>query len=192
MSIEAVNPINAISFPSEPVTPREPRLAAPLSEEEQKMVTQLKARDREVRQHEQAHLAVAGRYAKGGIHFEYQRGPDGRQYAIGGHVTIDTTEIPGDPQATIEKMRTVKRAALAPREPSAADRAAARKADQKTRQAQQEIQSQGQTQETQTSRTPASATPTSSPYAYASASQAYGLVALGQVNASAQMADFAI
>ncbi|MCM8525360.1 MAG: hypothetical protein NE327_02510, partial [Lentisphaeraceae bacterium] len=46
----------------------------------------LKERDREVRQHENAHLAAAGPHARGGPHYTFQNGNDGNAYAIGGHV----------------------------------------------------------------------------------------------------------
>src|SRR5712692_3393491 len=61
--------------------------------------------DRHVRSHEQAHLAAAGQYARGGPSYQYQTGPDGKQYAIGGEVSIDTSPIPGDPAATAQKAR---------------------------------------------------------------------------------------
>jgi hypothetical protein len=69
----------------------------------------------------------------------YERGPDGAQYAIGGEVSIDTAPVDGDPQATIEKMRTVRAAALAPAEPSPQDRAVAAQAMQLMLQAQSEL-----------------------------------------------------
>jgi hypothetical protein len=94
---------------------------AELSEGEQKQVAELKKRDQEVRQHEQAHKAAGGQYA-GSISHTYQKGPDGRSYAVGGEVPIDASPIAGDPQATIDKMRQVRAAALAPAEPSAQDR----------------------------------------------------------------------
>lgn len=94
-----------------------------LTDEEQKQVDELKARDREVRAHEQAHKTVGGRYA-GAISYDYQRGPDGRDYAVGGSVPIDVSPE-NDPEDTIAKMRVVIKAALAPAEPSAADRAVA-------------------------------------------------------------------
>ncbi len=93
-----------------------------------KQLQELKARDREVRAHEAAHLAAAGAYAQGGPSFTYQRGTDGRQYAIGGEVQIDTTPIPGDPEATLKKAETLRRAALAPAQPSGQDRAIAAQA----------------------------------------------------------------
>lgn len=101
----------------------------------------LKARDREVRAHEAAHQAVGGQYA-GAISYVYERGPDGAQYAVGGEVSIDTAPVEGDPQATIEKMRTVRAAALAPAEPSPQDRAVAAQAMQLMLQAQSELASE--------------------------------------------------
>ncbi len=103
-----------------------------------KQLTDLKARDREVRAHEAAHQAVGGQYA-GAISYVYERGPDGAQYAVGGEVSIDTAPAEGNPQATIEKMRTVRSAALAPAEPSPQDRAIAAQAMQLMLQAQSEL-----------------------------------------------------
>lgn len=71
-----------------------------------------------MRAHEHAHLAAAGSYARGGIQYEYERGPDSRSYAIGGEVDIDTSSVPNDPEATIQKAQAVRRAALAPADPS--------------------------------------------------------------------------
>ena len=96
-----------------------------LTPEEIRMVSELRARDLEVKMHERAHTAAAGQYAAGGPTYEYQDGPDGRQYAVGGEVSIDTSKIPGDPEATLRKAQMIKRAALAPSNPSAADRAVA-------------------------------------------------------------------
>ena len=88
-----------------------------LSKEEQQEVAKLKQRDAEVRAHEQAHIAAGGHYVRGGANYEYQTGPDGKRYAVGGEVSIDTSPVPDDPQATITKMQTVRRAALAPAKP---------------------------------------------------------------------------
>ena len=109
-----------------------------LSEQELKQLTDLKARDREVRAHEAAHQAVGGQYA-GAMSFTYQRGPDGAQYAVGGEVSIDLSPVQGNPQATIEKMRVVRAAAMAPAEPSGQDRAVAAQAMQIMLQAQSEL-----------------------------------------------------
>ncbi|MBU0723392.1 MAG: hypothetical protein KJ904_12510 [Alphaproteobacteria bacterium] len=114
-----------------------------LTEEEQKVVDELKKRDREVRAHEQAHAAVGGAYA-GQPTYEYEDGPDGNRYAVGGSVSIDTSPISGDPEATIRKMEVVKRAALAPAEPSPQDRAVAAAADRALQQASAELQKKNQ------------------------------------------------
>lgn len=114
-----------------------------LSEEEQKVVDDLKARDAEVRRHEQAHAAAGGPYA-GSPSYTYQQGPDGRRYAIGGQVAIDASPIEGDPEATIQKLEIVRRAALAPAEPSGADRAIAAAATPGIQQAQAQLSAQRQ------------------------------------------------
>jgi hypothetical protein len=108
------------------------------AEAELKQIEELKARDTEVRLHEQAHARVGGQYA-GSPSYEYQKGPDGNNYAVGGEVMIDVAEVPGDPRATIDKMQTVRAAALAPAEPSGADRAIAADASRKIAAAQAEI-----------------------------------------------------
>lgn len=112
-----------------------------LEDSELQELADLKARDREVRAHEAAHQAVGGQYA-GSISYVYERGPDGAQYAVGGEVSIDTSPVQGDPQATIEKMRVVRAAALAPAEPSPQDRAVAAEAMQLMLQAQTELSSE--------------------------------------------------
>ena len=99
-----------------------------LSEKEKREVAELKARDAEVRAHEAAHVGAAGGHTNGGIKYEFQRGPDNQQYAVGGHVNIDTSPVAGDPQRTIQKADTVRRAALAPSDPSGADKQVAAKA----------------------------------------------------------------
>lgn len=81
----------------------------------------MRQRDSEVRVHEEAHYREGGQWVRGGIHYDYEIGPDGKQYAVGGHVNIDAEEIHGDPRATIAKMRQVRRSALAPGDPSDQD-----------------------------------------------------------------------
>jgi len=105
----------------------------------------LQARDKEVRAHEQAHLAAAGQYAVSGASFQYQRGPDGQTYAVGGEVSISTGPE-NSPSATITKMEAVRRAALAPASPSSADRQIAAQAAATLAQARQELQQQQQTE----------------------------------------------
>ncbi|MBU0665408.1 MAG: catalase [Proteobacteria bacterium] len=110
-----------------------------LDEAELRQVQQLQQRDAEVRTHEQAHLSAAGQYASGGPSFSYQTGPNGKRYAVGGSVPIDIGKE-STPTATIMKMRTVKRAALAPANPSAADRQIAARASMQEMEAMQELQ----------------------------------------------------
>ncbi len=110
---------------------------------QQQTVRQLAARDREVRAHEQAHAAVGGAHASQ-PHYEFTTGPNGVRYAVAGHVNIDVSTVPGDPSATVKKMETVARAALAPVQPSAADRAVAAKAKAQAAQARAELVAQTQ------------------------------------------------
>ena len=113
-----------------------------LTEEEQKQIDELKARDREVKTHEQAHIAAGGSYVKGGATYDYQTGPDGKQYAVGGSVNIDTSPVDGDPEATIAKAQVVIKAALAPAEPSGQDQKVASAARQMMNEARKELTSQ--------------------------------------------------
>jgi len=99
-----------------------------LTDDELREVEQLRLRDAEVRAHEQSHKTAATRYAKGGPNYDYEVGPDGKRYAVGGEVSLDVSPVPDDPAATIRKMQTVQRAALAPAEPSAQDRSVAARA----------------------------------------------------------------
>ncbi|MEZ5064694.1 MAG: putative metalloprotease CJM1_0395 family protein [bacterium] len=103
--LEGANPSNG---------PRE------LSAEDQGRVRELQTRDREVRAHEAAHGSAGGALA-GGASFTLETGPDGRQYAVGGEVPITIAEG-STPAETIRNAQQVRRAALAPAEPSAADR----------------------------------------------------------------------
>ena len=121
---------------------------AQLSEEEIRQVRELKQRDRQVRTHEQAHLAAAGSLAQGGPSFKFQRGPDGQQYAVGGEVNIDISAEPGDPNATIEKAQRIRRAALAPANPSAQDRSVAAAATRIESEARAELARQPQSDNT--------------------------------------------
>ena len=102
-----------------------PSSLSKLSSEELQQVSDLKARDQEVRAHELAHMMVGGNLVRKGVSYQYQTGPDGQRYAVGGEVSIDSSAVDGDPTATINKMQHVKRAAMAPANPSAEDRAVA-------------------------------------------------------------------
>lgn len=96
--------------------------------EQLRQIQWLKNRDREVRNHEQAHLSAAAGIAMSGANFDYTTGPDGQRYAVGGEVRIDTSAIADDPAATLRKAETIRRAALAPAQPSAQDYSIASKA----------------------------------------------------------------
>ena len=119
-----------------------------LSPEEQEEVQKLQTRDREVRTHEEAHKAAAGALYRGGPYYDYQTGPDGQRYAVGGRVAIDTSPAES-PEATIAKARKIRASALAPAEPSSTDQRVAAKAAQMEAQAHAELaQSQSGTQST--------------------------------------------
>lgn len=99
-----------------------------LSPEEQKRVDELKRIDAKVRAHEMAHIAAGGGLVRGGANYQYEIGPDGKQYAVGGEVKIDMSINPDDPDGAIQKMQQVRRAALAPADPSPQDRSVAQQA----------------------------------------------------------------
>jgi len=101
-------------------------------------ISKLKQRDREVRAHEQAHVAAGGNLVRGGPTYTYQYGPDGKRYAIGGHVDIDTSKEK-DPEATAKKADQIIKAALAPADPSAQDQQVAANARKMKQEALQEI-----------------------------------------------------
>lgn len=101
-------------------------------------IRELAARDREVKAHEQAHQTVGGQYA-GAMEFTYTQGPDGKRYATAGEVGISVGRVPNDPEATLRKAEQVRRAALAPAEPSAQDRQVAALATQLSMEAQNEL-----------------------------------------------------
>lgn len=111
-----------------------------LSREERRVVRELQQRDREVRAHEQAHRRAGGPHADP-PRYEFVRGPDGQRYAVSGSVSIDSSPVRDDPEATLEKMQTVQRAAMAPAEPSGRDLAVAARASALIQQARTELQS---------------------------------------------------
>lgn len=108
-----------------------------LSPQEQAQVRRLKAIDQKVRQHEAAHKA-AGAGLTGAATYQYVRGPDGRQYAVSGEVSINTSPA-STPQATLIKAEQIRAAALAPADPSPQDQAVAAAAAMMALQARQEI-----------------------------------------------------
>lgn len=122
-----------------PPGPRSPAGRPALTPEQQAQVAKLQARDREVRAHEQAHLAAAGGLARGGATFTTTVGPDGKRYATGGEVSLDTSPVPNNPAATLAKARQIQAAANAPADPSGPDRAVAAAAARMAAQASQAL-----------------------------------------------------
>jgi len=106
--------------------------------EQDRVISELKSRDQEVRAHEAAHSSVGGSVT-GPPNFSYEQGPDGKRYAVGGEVSVDLSSIKGDPKATIAKMQKVHAAALAPVHPSIQDARVASTATQMILQAQSEL-----------------------------------------------------
>ncbi|MEM9145044.1 MAG: putative metalloprotease CJM1_0395 family protein [Pseudomonadota bacterium] len=101
-------------------------------------LTKLEERDRKVRAHEAAHAQAGGRFA-GSPRYDFVVGPDGKRYAVGGRVQIDMSTDPSDPEATIRKMQIIKRAALAPVDPSPTDRRVAALAERLARAAEADL-----------------------------------------------------
>lgn len=123
-------------------TDNEPDKTNELTASEQQQTVKLAARDREVRAHEAAHTAAGGGLIKGAASFSYEKGPDGKQYATGGDVSIDISKVPDNPQATLTKANQIRAAALAPATPSGKDRSVAAGASAMANEARVEIREQ--------------------------------------------------
>jgi hypothetical protein len=106
-----------------------------------RLIAQLARRDRDVREHEAAHQAAGGNLV-GSARLDYQVGPDGHAYAVGGEVSVDVSAVSGDPAATIAKMERVRAAALAPADPSSQDVAVASEAEAIAADAQRQLAEQ--------------------------------------------------
>lgn len=103
---------SATSRPSDASASQDPAVQA--------HVAKLQATDAQVRAHEAAHLAAGGGVVGGGASFSYTKGPDGKMYATGGEVPIDTSGGK-TPEETILKARQIVAAAMAPADPSPQD-----------------------------------------------------------------------
>ncbi|MFB2680970.1 putative metalloprotease CJM1_0395 family protein [Shewanella mangrovisoli] len=114
-------------------------------EQQKAQVDALKSRDTEVKAHEHAHASVGGQYAQSPS-FKYEKGADGQRYATDGEVQIDVSIVPGDPLATINKMKQVYAAAMAPVDPSSADIRVAAEALQKMNEAKAKLAEERQQQ----------------------------------------------
>lgn len=133
----SLSTIQATRAATSPKTQNKP--ATEISEQDLQQLRQLKSRDLVVRAHEAAHLAAASGIVVGSASYSYQRGPDGVQYAVGGEVSIDTSKVAGDPNATLQKAQQIQAAALAPTQPSSQDRAVAARAAKMAIEAKAEI-----------------------------------------------------
>lgn len=84
----------------------------------QRVLNKFKNKDSEVKTHEQTH--ASGATTTSAIHYNYQVGPDGKLYAIGGSVRFDTS-IPKDPQSAKVKMDQLQSASSSVSSLSGAD-----------------------------------------------------------------------
>jgi len=139
MDVSSSPPITSIPSSIKPADTQKTSPPTELDQQDKQVVARLQARDRAVRAHEQAHVAAGGSLVISGPSYTYQKGPDGVNYAVGGEVNIDTSKEP-DPEATLQKAQQIRRAALAPADPSAQDRAVAAQATQLATEARVELQ----------------------------------------------------
>lgn len=123
-----------------------------LSDSDLQEIQKLKETDSKVKAHEMAHKAAAGSLASGGPYYDYEQGPDGVSYAVSGRVPIRLPET-SDPEQALRDSEQAYRAALAPADPSSADRAAAAEFSSRATEARQQIarsrQKQGEGRESQ-------------------------------------------
>jgi len=87
-----------------------------------RVVEKFRSKDAEIRTHEQIHASIG--HTTTPISYSYQQGPDGKMYAIGGSVRLDTS-IPDDPKAAAFKLDILQKAASGPVYMSGADGAIA-------------------------------------------------------------------
>jgi len=87
-----------------------------------RVLAKFKNKDAEIRLHEQAHASIGPTTSP--ISYNYQQGPDGKMYAVGGNVRLDTS-MPDDPKAAAFKLDMLQKAASGPTHMSNADGAIA-------------------------------------------------------------------
>ncbi|MGP2655814.1 putative metalloprotease CJM1_0395 family protein [Malaciobacter sp. WC5094] len=92
----------------------------------QRVLEKFKRLDAQTKAHEQQHASLGD--TKSAISYNYQVGPDGKLYATGGHVRLDTS-LPQDKDAALAKLAKLSRSAGAPSELSSADASIARAAN---------------------------------------------------------------
>ena len=84
----------------------------------QRVLDKFKKTDADIKSHEQIHASIGQTTSP--ISYNYQEGPDGKMYAIGGQVRLDTS-IPSDPKAAAFKLDMIEKAAAGPMNSSGAD-----------------------------------------------------------------------
>ncbi len=87
-------------------------------EDFERVLSKFKKSDSDIRTHEQIHATIGHTTAP--ISYSYQKGPDGKMYAVGGSVRLDTS-IPDDPKAAQFKLDQLKRASSGPSDLSSSD-----------------------------------------------------------------------
>ncbi|MBI5163291.1 MAG: hypothetical protein HY985_05240 [Magnetospirillum sp.] len=94
-----------------------------LSASERQALAELQATDRAVKAEERQHAAVAGAYGST-PQYEYVQGPDGKWYAVGGHVQVSSAGA-ADAEDAAQVAGKLSAAAQSVMSPSSADFAAA-------------------------------------------------------------------
>ncbi len=85
-----------------------------------RVLDKFRNKDVETRTHEQAHASIG--HTTSPISYNYQEGPDGKMYAVGGSVRLDTS-LPTDPKAAAFKLDMIQKAAAGVAHASPADAA---------------------------------------------------------------------
>ena len=109
-----------------------------LSADELQTLRELERRDLQVRTQDMAFIAAAGG-AAGSYSLQYETGPDGRRYATGADIKLDTSEG-ATPEQTLAKARALRSAAMGGRSSSSTHATAAAKAVRMETEARAEIE----------------------------------------------------
>lgn len=95
----------------------------------QNMIRELTNIQNNVLAHEQAHMSVGGDLA-GSASYTYTKGPDGKEYITGGEVPISMPTTTNK-EEMLKELEQIRRAALAPADPSSQDLSVAAEASAK-------------------------------------------------------------
>jgi hypothetical protein len=83
-----------------------------------RVLNKFKQTDANVRSHEQVHASIGHTTAP--ISYNYQEGPDGKMYVVGGSVRLDTS-LPDDPKAAAFKLDQIQKSSSGAADLSGAD-----------------------------------------------------------------------